>query len=53
MAENLLVVVFLPVLLTLGRRQAKADNIPGALLPITSSSSSSVLQAGTLPQFLD
>ena len=50
-AENLLVVVFLPALLTLGRMQAKEDGIPDVLQAKTLSSFSSVVLVSTLPQF--
>ena len=51
-AGNILLVVSLPVLLTLGRRGATGNGIPGVLQP-TTSSSSSVVQVGTLTQYLD
>ena len=54
MAETLLVVVFLPVLLTPGRRGTIGDGVPDVLQSTTPSSScSSVVQAGILPQLLD
>ena len=49
--ESLLVVVSLPVLLTLGRRGAMGDVIPDMLQSTASSSSSSIVQVGTLPNF--
>ena len=53
-AENLLVAVSLPVLLTLGRRGAIGNSIPNMLQSITSLSSSlSIGQVGTPPKFLD
>ena len=52
-AENLLV-LFLPALLTLGRRPSQVDGIADMSPATTStSSSSSFVQVGTLPQFLD
>ena len=47
-------VVHLPAPMTLGRRGAVGDGIPDLLQSITSSTSSScVVQVGTLPKFLD
>ena len=51
--ESLVVVVSLPVLLIQGRRGAMGVDAPAVLQSIASSSSSFIVQVGTLPEFLD
>ena len=52
-AENLVVVVSLPVLVTPTNKGIWGHGIPDVLQSTTSSSSSSVVQSWTLPQFSD